>query len=164
MNLNARKGFISERKRGDMTLSVAKGLTLLELMVVLGIAALLGALSTPALYNFLASGYFTNSVEVFVHTLRTAQSYSVSGRDDSAWGVHFEPGKAVLFKGTDFAARDASFDTQTPLPTAVVVTGWSDLYFNRLRGTPSQKLDLTVAALGRTGRIKMNLEGRINRP
>ncbi|OGC56118.1 hypothetical protein A2797_02025 [candidate division WWE3 bacterium RIFCSPHIGHO2_01_FULL_48_15] len=140
------------------------GFTLVELLVFLGLAAVAGTISAPALFQFLSRGYFTNGVEVVVRTLRTAQAYSVSGRDDSSWGVHFEPGKLVLFKGTSYATRDPSFDAETALNSSLVIEGWQDVYFNKLRGLPSPNLNLKVKVSGREGDIKVKSEGRIERP
>ena len=141
-----------------------KGFTLVELILVIGLAALVGAVSAPALSSFLARGYFTDGVEKIVRTLRTAQNYSFSGKEDSSWGVHYEPGKLVLFKGLDYATRDPSFDAETNLPSAVVVTGWVDLSFERLRGLPSATPNILIEVLGRAGFVSVGAEGAINRP
>ncbi len=138
--------------------------TIIELLVVLGIIGILGLVSLPSAFQVLSQGYFTNTVERMVRTLRTAQAYSLSGRADSSWGVHYEEGTLVLFKGTVYASRDPSFDAVTAVPVSVTITGWSDVYFDRLRGTPSAPLAIVIEAIGRVGTISVNSQGGISRP
>lgn len=138
--------------------------TLMELLLVIGLFLVVSAVTAPALVSFLAQGYLTNSTERIVRTLRTAQSYSLSGKESSSWGIHYEPGKLVLFKGTDYATRDSAFDTETSLPSALTVTGWNDIYFDRLRGLPSNTLNIIVESLGRSRTIAVNGEGAVERP
>jgi len=140
------------------------GFTVIEIIIVVGIVAVIGASISAGTVQILAQSYFTNSVERITHTLRTAQIYSVSGREDSSWGVHYEPDKLVLFKGTDYASRNPSFDVETPIPDSVEVTGWSDVYFDRLRGLPSATPTILIEVLGRAGAVAVGSEGAINRP
>lgn len=140
------------------------GLTLIELLVVLGIMVIIGTFLSKDMTQLLAQSYFTNTVERVIRTLRTAQNYSFNGKEDSSWGVHYEQGKLVLFKGTDYAARDPSFDAETPIPLSVAITGWSDLYFDRLRGLPSATPNVLIESFGRAGVVSVGVEGVINRP
>ena len=140
------------------------GFTIIEIILVVGIVAVIGASVSAGTVQILSQSYFTNSVERVAHTLRTAQIYSVSGREDSSWGVHYEPHKLVLFKGTSYVSRDPSFDVETPIPNSVEVTGWSDVYFDRLRGLPSSTPTILIEVLGRAGAVAVTSEGAINRP
>lgn len=140
------------------------GLTLIELLLVMGIVIIIGVFASRDLTQQIAQGYFTNTVERIVRTLRTAQNYSFSGREDSSWGVHYEQGKIVLFKGTSYAGRDAAFDAEISIPVSVDISGWSDVYFDRLRGIPSATPNILVESFGRAGVISVGSEGLINRP
>jgi len=140
------------------------GFTIIELLIVLGIVSILGLFLTRDVSQLLAQGNFTNTVERMVRTLRTAQIYSLSGKNDSSWGVHYESGKLVLFKGTNYSSRDQSFDAPTDLPLSVDITGWSDIYFDKLRGIPSAPLSIAIESQGRAGTISVNSQGGIDRP
>lgn len=140
------------------------GFTIVELLVVVGIMGILGLVSTVGGFQLLSQGYFTNTVERITRTLRTAQIYSLSGRSDSSWGVHYEVSRLVLFRGTDYQSRDTSFDIPTDIPPTVEITGWSDVYFDKLRGIPSAPLSIVVESQGRAGAISVNAQGAINRP
>ncbi len=140
------------------------GLTAIELLVVVAIMALLGVTSLVGGFQLLSQSYFTNTVERIVRTLRTAQIYSLSGKNDVSWGVHYESGQLILFKGADYATRDPDFDVPTAIPPAMAITGWNDIYFDRLRGTPSAPLSILVEWQGRAGTISVNSQGGITRP
>lgn len=148
----------------------SRGFSLFELILVFGLIIIVGATSAPALLQFLNRSYFTDGVDKFVRTLRTAQIYSVSGKNDSPWGVHYESGppaqagKLVIFKGTNYSTRDSSFDVVSTIPSAVSVAGWSDVYFDQLRGLPSTTLSLVISVSNRTGAISLNSEGMVDRP
>jgi len=145
-------------------LSKKEGMTLIELLIVLAIVAVTGLSVSFGAAGLLAQSYFNNSVERLVHTLRTAQIYSTSGRGDASWSVHYESNTITLFKGTDFATRDTSFDAQTPLPSSVVISGWQDISFDQLRGLPSTTPNILIEVLGRSGAVSLTTEGAVNRP
>jgi prepilin-type N-terminal cleavage/methylation domain-containing protein len=157
---------VFKKKRGSISesLSVERGFTLIELILVMGIVVIIGVVASRDLTQQIAQGYFTNTVERIVRTLRTAQNYSFSGKEDSSWGVHYEQGKIVLFKGTSYASRDAAFDAETPIPVSVEISGWNDIYFDKLRGLPSATPSILVESFGRAGVISVGSEGVINRP
>lgn len=140
------------------------GVTLIELLLVMAIVATTGVTVSAGTVQILSQSYFTNTIERLVHTLRTAQSYSTSGRGDSSWGVHLEGDILTLFKGTDFATRDASFDAETPIPSSVSISGWQDISFDKLRGLPSSTPNILIEVLGRSGAISLTSEGAVNRP
>jgi len=140
------------------------GVTLIELLLVLAIIAVTGLSVSFGTVQLLSQSYFSNTVERLVHTLRTAQSYSTSGRGDSSWGVHLAGDTLTLFKGADFATRDPSFDAETPIPSSVIISGWQDLYFDKLRGLPSATPNILIEVLGRSGAVSLTTEGAVNRP
>jgi len=141
---------------------VRRGVMLVELLIVVAIIALIGASSIPYLGRFLAAGYLTTTTAKVVRTLRKAQIYSINGKRGSAWGVHCEPARLVLFKGDNYATRDPSFDEELVFPQSVEVAGLADIYFQKQWGTPSETITVTVSALNDQRTVTVNPEGMVD--
>lgn len=139
-----------------------KGFTLIELLIVIGIIGIIGAASTPYLSRFLTGGYLTTTTDKVVRTLRKAQTYSLNGKQNSVWGVHCEPELLVLFKGSDYATRNPALDEKFNLPQTVEIVGLTDIYFQKLRGKPSETLIITISALNNQGTVTVNSEGMVD--
>lgn len=144
-----------------------KGFTLIEIAVVIGIMAILG---TSALVSFSASRNvrdLTTSSQNTLSILRLAQSRTLAGEDDSAWGIRLESNQITLFKGNTFAVSPLT--TVYPLPSSMQITnivlngGGSDVVFKRVTGetdqtgtfllsvinAPSSSFSVTIDSLGK---------------
>lgn len=85
------------------------GLTLIELIVVLGIAAVLLGLTSASLLVGQRSAVKTGTVEQVVADIRAQQSRAMAGDGSgAAFGVHFNPTSYVLFTGSVYNANDTS--------------------------------------------------------
>ena len=88
-----------------------KGVTFVELMVVIGVLVIIFAASVPGFAFFQKGSSLDNDAEKIVNVLRLAQSKSLSSEGSGQYGVYFQPpDQYVLFKGVDYASRDASYD------------------------------------------------------
>lgn len=138
-----------------------KGFSFFELLLVVGLMGILGALSSPFLSRFLSRNYLDDSKERLVKTLRKAQNYSLSGKQGSQWGVHYESGELVLFKGDSYG-QDHLFDEEFKIPATVDISGWSDVTFSKMRGQPSTELTLTITGPTGLKTVILNQEGMVD--
>ena len=81
-----------------------KGFTLIELIIVISIAIILATIGVLNLYNYRAQNDLNMTIYEIVSTLRVARNYSISQESiepgsNKKWGVHFESGEYVLFRG-----------------------------------------------------------------
>lgn len=123
-----------------------RAFTLIELLLVIAIMGVMGGISAPFLSSFVEKSRVATTTNIIVRSLRKAQVYSISGKEDSEWGVHYEPGTLTLFKGTDYDddERDFSFDEKFSLSEILEVTGLDEVYFGKLRGEPCPGAILVV--------------------
>ncbi len=126
------------------------GFTLLEMIVVLAVVMLLLRAFVPRFINSFATGadQTVDDARDIVHLLETGRQYAVSNREHENWGIHLvdngttDCGSStavdcvVLFKGTDFASRDSSYDTRVTLRANNYLTDLEgiDPYFERYSG------------------------------
>lgn len=140
-----------------------KGLTLLELLIVLALVSISLTSVISVTYNFFVRSQVDNSVSIVVETLRRSQTLSRNTIEDSAWGVKLNSDNIVLFKAGDGnselsiepdgspdsygeAGRDTSSDRQYFLPGEVTIAESSqvELIFNKITGEPSIGTDLVI--------------------
>src|SRR3989338_3738666 len=68
---------------------------------------------------------------------------AVSG--DAPWGVHVAVGSVIVFQGTSFPGRNASYDELVVLGRSVAPSGLTDVIFDPLTGRPRSTGVLTLA-------------------
>ena len=136
------------------------GFSLFELLIIIALISILGALSSPFLSRFLSQNYLEDTTDKFVKTLRKAQIYSLSGKQNSEWGVHYAGDELILFKGSSYG-DDHSFDETFKIPSTISVSGWSDVNFSKVRGQPSTDLVATISSGIKSKKVILNLEGGV---
>lgn len=136
------------------------GATYFELLLVIAIIALVGALSTPFLNRFILQNSIFDVIDKFAVVLRKAQNYALCGKEGSQWGVHYETDSLTLFKGDSFG-QDHAFDESYDIPGVIDISGWSDVTFSKVRGRPSVALTLTITSVSDTKTLILNQEGMV---
>jgi len=100
-----------------------KGFTIVEIIFIVGIFSLLLGLSIPAFQSFQKQADMNSSAEKIIAALRLAQNKTLASEGSSQWGVFFDssavPDQCVLFKGSSYSSRDASFDEIYKLSNSV---------------------------------------------
>jgi len=123
------------------------GITLVELLVIVGILIILTAIATPTLRYFQRESELVNSSEEIINTLRLAQNKTLASEGASQYGVYFDnltsPHQYTLFKGKNYSSRDTLFDEIHKLPESVEIyeinlAGGKEVIFERIFGITSQ--------------------------
>lgn len=83
-----------------------RGFTALEILISLAIMALLIVVSIGAFSKVRNAKSLDSAVESTFSLIREARSRALASEDGSQFGVYFEAGRAVLFKGTAFTEGD----------------------------------------------------------
>ena len=146
-----------------------KGITVLEIVIVLAIIALLVAIVLPQFSKTRENQVLKNAVADIVSALNKASSQTLSSVNSSEYGVHFQSDKVIIFTGTVFSGGAGDNEIINIIAPATIsnisLTGGAvDIYFNRLSGTPSKTGTVTITSgstsniitIGATGIVSIN--------
>lgn len=142
---------------------VMRGFTLLEILIVIGFAALLFVVS--GLFQTeprLQSLELERARELIRSDLARAQTDTIAGTEDLPWGVAFTTRSITRFAGASFATRNTSFDVATSFSSPVSISGPAEVVFGRPGGEPSAAAAITVTDGRRTYTIRVNAAGSIS--
>ncbi|MBI2627596.1 type II secretion system protein [Candidatus Nomurabacteria bacterium] len=130
-----------------------KGITVIELLVVLAVLGIIMAVALPQFAKIKENQVLKNGVGDILSSLNKARSQTLSSLNSSEYGAHFQSDKVVIFKGRVFSSGDAnneSISVTTPASITNVTLGgvsgtFGDMYFNRLSGSPSATGAVTIS-------------------
>ena len=115
------------------------GFTLIEILVVITIAAILFAIVVSGFSGLRQSSDLTLAVDDSISFLQDARAKTLSSVNTSVYGVHFETSQFVLFVGDTYNPLDSSNKVRA-LPSSVEISSillngvGDDAIFKRLTG------------------------------
>jgi len=140
-----------------------KSFTLLEILIIIGIIAILISLTLPLSLDFYRSQQLETHSQGIIQTLRQAQLKAMAQEADSSFGVYLTDESYILFKGNSYFTRDPQYDEIFDLPIVINVGGLSEILFSKLSGSPSVTGSIIIGSgEGEQRIITINQAGRIN--
>lgn len=127
------KKFISNRR----------GYTLIEVLLVIGIIALLLATSVPFYQIAFTKGDLDTNASKLLTNIRFAQAMSMNGLENDVYGIHLDssslPQQYTLFKGTTFNPSETynqtfELSSQISIEDLNLNGGGSDILFSEFSG------------------------------
>ncbi len=95
-----------------MEIKKQNGFTFVEILIVLGITAIL-AVSAGFIYgNFQVSAQLNESSAQVIQTIRTARQRSISRVNNSRHGVKLQSDRYILYQGSSYSSRDSDYDRE----------------------------------------------------
>jgi len=131
----------------------AKGTTFLEVMIVIAVFGLIGSAIGPMLSDTFNRRNVDLAAAGAADAVREAQFSAMTGLVPGRFGVHFESGKYVFFRGAGYSAG-APDNVVHELDNGVIITavdltgGGSDIVFSDVRGLPGQDGSVTFSGGG----------------
>lgn len=130
-----------------------KGFTLLEVLIVIGILAVLTSISAPIYRSFVKTSELGVTSKIMMSFLKEARSKSMAGNLNLKWGIHFVNSGTDYYESfstpTDYSDSLKSVIATTSLPfgvnfTAPVTT--SDVIFGKIIGTTTATTTITFTS------------------
>lgn len=140
-----------------------RGFTLLEMALSISILGIIFGMVGPLYNTFMVRNDLDVTVGTMVQSMRRAGTLARALDGDSVWGVHVATGSILIFKGTSFAGRDITADENTEIPNNIVVTGLTDVVFNKKTGLPQTFGTTTFTSVtNETRNVTINEKGMVD--
>ncbi len=139
-----------------------KGFTIIELILVISIVSILAVLFSSVGSAYVIRNSTQNTLNELVGSLRVAQLNSQLSKANSSWGVRVENNQIILFMGTSFGTRDASFDERFNIPGSIAVTQPSEVVFEKLTGGSTNATISVSNDIGQSSTVVVNELGSVD--
>lgn len=136
-----------------------RGFSFIEMIIVLSVLGIIFAITLPQFSEIKNSQVLKSASGDIISSFKKAETETRASKDSSSYGVHFQSDKIIIFKGATFSANDANNQDVDIIRPATISNislsgGATDIYFNRLTGTPSATGTVTISISGDQSMIK----------
>ena len=128
------------------------GFSYIELLVVMGIIAIIGITMLVSLGSRKRTADLTTTTQRMASLLREAQSRSMGQASSSAWGVHFDNGGTPFFALFSGTYSTSSRESYYPLPLSVsyvtstiAANRFAEVTFAQISGLASGSTTIRIA-------------------
>lgn len=147
----------------NRNISSPVGFTLIELLLVVSLMTTLTVMGSVFFIGFTSQNAVLRVSDQLISSLRKAQIYTMMGKQNGQWGVHYGNNTVTLFQGTSYAARNQSLDESQSVPTNITLTGLTDILFLRPAGTVGTAANITITGNALNKTISINTQGIVSR-
>lgn len=137
----------------------SRGFTLIEVLLAGSVIALIAGIMLPVSVALKNRTDLDTAATGLTQALRRASFLSQSNRDNSRWGVRVESGSIILFHGSNYQSRDASFDEITSTSPSISSSGTTEFVFEKLTGNLGAERTLTLTFNAEQRIITINAKG-----
>lgn len=139
----------------------AHGFTLIEIMIAMGIASILFAISLPITFEFYQNYQIASERDTVLSLLREARSQAMINLGNTNHGLYISPTAYTVFQGTSYATRSTALDQTHPRTKAITITGSTEIIFNARSGQTSASI-ISFSYGTHIYKINVNSEGMVD--
>lgn len=138
-----------------------QGLSLIEILLVVALTSILGVSVVAVGQRFLVNNHLDNKANELVWLLHTARLNSITGKENSQWGVAVSNSEMTSFKGSSYVGRDQAFDITFTVPQSLGISA-GEVVFSKVTGEPDTPLSYIITGQGVSHSIELNNLGVVN--
>ncbi len=114
----------------------SRGFTLIEILIVIGIAAIIFLFSAPYSLNFYKNQIVDDTQSNLIEVLQRARHNAILQKNDSDFGVKInnDEHNFVLFQGVSYDERVGAYDEVYDLIPSIVITDLTEIVFSKMTG------------------------------
>lgn len=139
-----------------------KAFTLLELLLSISIIVILAGFSLPIYKNLLMKNDLDIAVNIVNASLHRAQILAQSVDSDTTWGLKAQNTSIVIFKGINYASRDAAFDEIFDTSSTISISGLNEIVFTKLSGSPVSTGTINLSTVSDSRTVSINEKGIVD--
>lgn len=143
------------------------GMTLIEILVVLGLVAIVGGFSVTMSVDSFRKQIFRSDRDLLVSALHRARALAISNtcfgatcRTGAPHGVRIEQGRLVIFQGDSFDPSD-EYNEVIEMTGGALVTGSPEIVFQPLSGLVTAPGEIVITDTGIVSTTTVGSEGQI---
>ncbi|MCC7436639.1 prepilin-type N-terminal cleavage/methylation domain-containing protein [Candidatus Nomurabacteria bacterium] len=146
-----------------------KGLSLIEIIMVVAVLGIILTISVPGFVNFRKNQSIQNTTNSVVSLLEEARARTLASYNNTFYSVRIESNRAILFTGGTYSSssptnKTVPFESPVVLQSISLSGGGSEIKFDRIKGTTSQYGTIVLQIPSGTSRtITINSGGVITR-
>lgn len=139
-----------------------KGVTLVEVIVAMAVAAVIFGLGSFVSFNFYKNYALQSEKDVLLSVLRKSRSQASNNISAVAHGVYVGDSSYTIFYGDSYVSRDAQFDEEIKKSAGISSGGLNEIVFRPLSATSSASGTISLSNGAKSVFIDVNYEGRIS--
>lgn len=140
-----------------------QGFTLVEVIITLAIVVIVAGVSFPLYSHWQDIDALDSSRFAILQDVRSAQASAIAGENQSSFGVFFSSTEYTIYQGDAYTSREPAEDIVRYLKDDLILSGLSEVAFEKETGTPSTTgtLVITNTKTNNTESITVNDVGLI---
>jgi len=124
----------------------SRGFSLVEMMIVFGLATLLAGITLPVGFRYYQTQLLDETTLLVEDSLRLAEQQALFEYLGSSFGVFVKTGELVVFTGDSYAMRDQSKDEVYSIDQGVNISGLTEVVFEKRTGLPTIGGQFTISS------------------